>query len=141
MKPLLPLIFAAILCSPVVAQEEAEKKHPVDVKVKKLEAKAESTADSMQVYAEGLELWDKEMNRVYAELRKLLTGKVAEALKESQRKWIVARDAEIAFINECYDQYEGTMYRPMRAAAIMNLTRSRALELLHRLEVHQDAAP
>ena len=93
-----------------------------------------------QAYRTGLELWDKELNRVYQELKKLLPEKSFAALKASQVQWLAFRDTQIAFINSCYDQYEGTMHQPMRASAIMEVTRARALDLTGRLDMHKEHA-
>ena len=122
------------------ADEGAEEKHPIDLKIGKLADDANSTAESTDAYEQGLKLWDKELNRVYQELKKTLPEKSFAVLKDSQVQWLAYRDAQIAFINSCYDQYDGTMYIPMRASAIMEVTRSRALELKHRLDVHKEAA-
>jgi len=140
MKPVISAIAVCVvlILSCRAADEGAEKKHPIDVKIGKLADNAKSTADSTDAYRKGLELWDKEMNRAYQDLKKLLPGKPFATLKAAQLQWIAYRDAQIAFINSCYDQYEGTMYIPMRASAIMEVTRARALELLHRLEVHRE---
>jgi uncharacterized protein YecT (DUF1311 family) len=131
-------IFLALSCR--AADEEGEKKHPIDVKIDKLADNAKSTAAATDAYRKGLDLWDKEMNRAYQELKKALPEKSFATLKAAQLQWIAYRDAQIAFINSCYDQYDGTMYIPMRASAIMEVTRARALELLHRLEVHKEHA-
>ena len=101
---------------------------------------AGSTAATAEAYRKGLELWDKEMNRVYQELKKTLPEKSFATLKAAQVQWLAYRDAQVAFINSCYDQYDGTMYIPMRASAVMEVTRARALELLHRLEMHKEHA-
>jgi len=138
------ILFAAFACVlPALACHAAEqeaKKHPVDVKVDRMAESAKSTTDSADAYRKGLDLWDKEMNRAYQELKSVLPAKSFATLKAAQLQWISFRDAQIAFINSCYDQYEGTMYIPMRASAIMEVTRARALELLHRLEVHKEHA-
>ncbi|HWB06479.1 MAG TPA: lysozyme inhibitor LprI family protein [Verrucomicrobiales bacterium] len=142
MRPLLRAFAVCYLlagfCS--AADDAAEKKHPIDSKIDKLAENAKSTAASADAYRKGLDLWDKEMNRAYQELKKALPEKTFTTLKAAQLQWIAYRDAQVVFINSCYDQYEGTMYIPMRASAIMEVTRARALELLHRLEVHKEHA-
>jgi uncharacterized protein YecT (DUF1311 family) len=134
---LLVLLFnSTTLC----AADDAEKPHPLDTKIEKLADDAKSTHESTAAYSTGLELWDKELNRVYQELKKTLPEKSFAALKASQVQWLAYRDAQIAFINSCYDQYEGTMFQPMRASAIMEVTRARALDLTKRLEMHKEHA-
>jgi uncharacterized protein YecT (DUF1311 family) len=132
------LLSLAISCS--AADDKLETKHPIDVKVEKAADDANSTAESAEAYRNGLELWDKEMNRVYQELKKVLPEKSFAALKASQVQWLAFRDAQIAFIDSCYDQYSGTMHIPGRAAATMEVTRVRTLDLSHRLGVHKEFA-
>jgi uncharacterized protein YecT (DUF1311 family) len=142
MKRSLLTVLAIFLSGIIIlpAADESDKKHPLDVKVEKLSDEAKSTADSTGAYTKGLELWDREMNRVYQEMKKVLPEKSFAALKASQVQWLAYRDAQIAFINSCYDQYEGTMFQPMRASAIMEVTRARALDLGKRLEMHKEHA-
>ena len=145
MKRLTALAFAALFSAsctfPLCAADDGEeKKHPIDQKIEKLSDDAKSTAASSDAYRKGLELWDAEMNRVYQDLKKLLPEKSFAVLKASQVQWLAYRDAQIAFINSCYDQYEGTMYQPMRASAIMEVTRARALDLTKRYTMHKEHA-
>jgi uncharacterized protein YecT (DUF1311 family) len=134
------LSAALVFSTSTYAEEgtEPEPKHPLDVKIEKLAEAAGSTAESTEVFEKGQEMWDKELNRVYQELKKILPEKSFATLKDSQLKWIAFRDAQIAFINSCYDHYDGTMYIPMRASAIMEVTRARALDLTARLEFHKE---
>ena len=53
---------------------------------------------------------------------------VATAL-ETERAWIVYRDAQTKSIVETYGHMEGTMWIPMSASAVMELTKDRALLL------------
>ena len=71
---------------------------------------------------------------------KVQFGSPGDPVEASQVQWLAFRDAQIAFINSCYDQYEGTMYQPMRASAIMEVTRARALDLAGRLDMHKEHA-
>jgi hypothetical protein len=50
----------------------------------------------------------------------------------------VHRDAEVKFLSEFYGQFEGTMYQPMHAEAVMNVTRARALELAGLLDMQNE---
>jgi uncharacterized protein YecT (DUF1311 family) len=138
---LLTALTAAVLCTSIPVSAEDEKPHPIDAKITKLSDAAKSTADTTAAYTRGLVLWDAEMNRVYEELKKALPEASFAKLRDSQKQWLVFRDAQIKFIDSCYDQYDGTMYIPMRASAIMEVTRARALDLTARLEVHKEHAP
>ena len=99
-----------------------------------------STAEQTQAQTKGLELWDAEMNRVYAELRKRLKPAAFAALQVAQRDWLKYRDSQKKFLGEMYGQFQGTMYIPMQASAVMQITRARALELTHLLRVYEESA-
>jgi len=120
--------------------EDKPKKHPIDVKVEAAEEKAMSTPEQTEVEANGLKLWDAEMNRVYAKLKKRLKPSAFEALQAAQRDWLKYRDSQKKFLDEMYQQFQGTMYIPMHAAAEKEITRARALELTHLLEVYEESA-
>ncbi len=73
--------------------------------------------------------WDSELNSTYQELRLKLSEDARNSLLNAQRSWIEYKDAEIQNINDIYDSLEGTMYIPMRANAILQITKKRTLEL------------
>ena len=51
------------------------------------------------------------------------------ALVAAQKAWIVYRDAQKKSIVETYGHMDGTMYIPMSASAVMEITKDRALFL------------
>ena len=73
--------------------------------------------------------WDSELNRIYKELQRSLDEEAKSSLRNSQRKWITYKEAEIQSINKIYSSLQGTMYIPMRANAILQITKKRTLEL------------
>lgn len=123
-----------------VLAEDGPKKHPIDLKTEAAEEKAMSTADQTQVQSTALKLWDAEMNRVYAKLKKRLTPAAFSALQIAQRDWLKYRDSQQKFLGELYQEFEGTMFIPMQAAAVKEITRKRALELTRLLEAHEEFA-
>jgi uncharacterized protein YecT (DUF1311 family) len=131
-------LFVMLLTFCAAAQDE--RKHPIDVKIAVAEEKAGSTAEMRQTYIDGLQLWDAELNRAYFELKKTLKPKSFAALQAAQRQWIAYRDEQVTFLNQLYSEFDGTMYIPMRAAAEMEITRSRALELGKQLEIQNEHA-
>lgn len=137
-KSLLSLTALAVLFAMPGRAEEKSEKHPVDAKVEALVEKAVSTADMIQAYDKGISLWDAELNRVYQALRKALPAPAGEKLKLAQQQWILYRDSSYALIDEQYNQYEGTMYLPMRVAARMRLTEDRARYLTLLLETQKE---
>ena len=119
---------------------ESTPKHAIDIKIDKLVDKGGSTAEMVETYDQGLKLWDAELNRVYKDLLAMLPDADKAVLREAQRQWIAFRDAQLKFIDACYAHYEGTMFIPMRASAVMEVTRARALDLLGRLKMHGEHA-
>lgn len=128
-------VIAAVFLATFAASAEEEPVHPLDAKVGRIIENATSTADMVEAHAKGLKLWDAELNRCYGELKKSLTPKGFAALQVAQRQWLAYRDAQIKYIQEFYGNFEGTMYIPMSAAAVMELTRHRAIQLYTQLEL------
>ncbi len=129
-----------VLASGTASAKTSEPKHAIDTKIDKLVDKGGSTAEMVEAYDQGLKLWDAELNRVYKDLLALLSDADKTVLREAQRQWVSFRDAQLKFIEACYAHYEGTMYIPMHASAVMEVTRSRALDLLGRLKMHKEHA-
>ncbi len=143
MRGRLTTVFAAVcaalfsLSMPAAPAEEA--KDLLDVQIERLLAKDESTAGQMQAYDKGIDLWDREMNRVYGELMKQLSPAGREALKVSQRAWLAWRDAQARLIQETYGRAAGTMYRPMASAHVMETVKTRTLQLRRYLEIVEES--
>jgi len=85
----------------------------------------------------GYEVRDRELNVVYARLRKTLDPVGREELTESQRDWIRCRDSTAAFNSYTLDKYfdePGTMWASMRArradVTLSRIVKARTLLLL-----------
>jgi uncharacterized protein YecT (DUF1311 family) len=136
-------ILTAVMSAALAIQVhgiDKPRKHPIDAKVEAAEEKAMSTAEQTETQTNGLKLWDAEMNRVYAQLKKRLKPATFVTLQAAQRDWLKYRDSQQKFLTELYQQFQGTMYIPMHAAAVKEITRARALELTHLLEMYEEAA-
>ena len=132
------LCLAALLLTGFTLHAEDEEKHPLDKKVAALTDAANSTMEMQAAFEKGNKLWNAELNRCYGELKKKLQPDAFAALQAAQRQWIAYRDAQYKFIAEFYGHFDGTMYIPMRSSAAMDITRARALELKHHLEVLEE---
>lgn len=108
---------------------DAPKPDPLDVAEQACMDQASTTAAMVQCEVDSYQRWDRELNRVYGELRKSLDKNGQAALKESQQRWLAYRDAELKTIGSIYDAMQGTMYAPMRSGAAADLVKQRALEL------------
>ena len=88
-----------------------------------------STAGQTECETTALRDYDRRMNLAYAALLRRLPARAAQSLRQSQRAWIIFRDAEDRARAAIYATRSGTMYVPMEAAAGTILTRDRALQL------------
>jgi len=103
------LIFVLFVLPGQGVGEEKGEKHPIDVWVDKCFDQAPQeyslTQDLaiLKCLAQAYEMWDKELNKVYKKLMQQLNRTEKKLLKDSQRKWLVYRDAEFKFIDTWQD--------------------------------------
>lgn len=81
------------------------------------------------------EEWDKELNKNYKLLMRILSEEEKAKLKESQRKWIEFRDKENEFSGTMYYNLQGTMWRVVAAEARYQIVKQRALDLKNYYDV------
>ena len=72
--------------------------------------------------------WEKELNKYYWGLMKVLDSTSQNDLKLAQRQWAKYKDLETKLSNNIHN-LKGTMYLRMRAYRHMKIVRARALEL------------
>jgi uncharacterized protein YecT (DUF1311 family) len=95
-------------------------------------ANAQSQAEMNRQAAKDFEKADAQLNSTYAALMaKLPDAESKRKLKESQRAWLVFRDAEAAF--EADEARGGTMAPTLRYETMTELTRKRIKQLETRL--------
>jgi uncharacterized protein YecT (DUF1311 family) len=83
--------------------------------------------------------WDRELNKNYGELMRILKPPPKESLRLAQLEWIKYRDLDLKLIDSLYDDtMQGTMYIPMRIDARMEVVKKRALELQGFLDLVQE---
>lgn len=128
-------LFALLLIAGSVSATEFAP-HPIEAELERCLGTADgsTTHGSLACIDAAHTAWDRELNRVYAELRKALGEPARLALRDAQRQWIAYRDAERAAIGTIYGELDGAMYLVMQADAAMALTRDRVRELEDRLE-------
>ncbi len=123
------LFLFAVLIQVVDAGAADEEVHPIDAQMQAASERDASTAGEVGAIQAALKQWDASLNEHYESLLEFLDPAAANALRESQRQWIVWRDLELKSLDAYYERMEGTMWQPVRAYARMNLTRQRALAL------------
>ena len=74
-------------------------------------------------------MWDAEMNKAYDKLLNFLGPTKSQALRESQRAWIMFRDQEFRAIGDIYSLLQGTMYVPAQEYSRLRLVKERTLLL------------
>jgi uncharacterized protein YecT (DUF1311 family) len=87
----------------------------------------ESTTSMVQCVDRETQIWDDLLNADYQRLLGSLEGKAAESVRQAERAWIAARDADCKVP---YDIYEGgTMARLDGANCVLEHTATRVLQL------------
>jgi len=103
--------------------------------IKQIEAAFETCLDSKPQVNSSLtecaslttQLWDKELNARYKKLIKTLNPTEETALRNSQRKWMKFRDAEIAYFEEIFTNNPSVSNQMYISEALQNLVKQRAL--------------
>jgi uncharacterized protein YecT (DUF1311 family) len=109
--------------------EDAAKQDPIDRAMEAAMEKDPPTAGMIQAISDAGVQWDKRMNSIYNSLRKTMEPDEWKSLVSAQKAWVNYRDLQIASIEATYSRMEGTMWRPVSASRVMEITKERALFL------------
>lgn len=96
-----------------------------------------STQGMRQCIDQANSAWDAELNRVWGELMRELGSEAKQELRVAQRQWLAFRDAEYKALASAYGAMSGTMFQPMHADAVANVTRDRVRQLESLLEAQR----
>jgi uncharacterized protein YecT (DUF1311 family) len=129
--PLLAFFLFSIVCS---FGEDTAKQDRIDRAMEVAMEKDPSTAGMIQAISAADVKWDKRMNSAYNSLRKRMEAEEWKSLVSAQKAWINYRDLQIASIETTYSKLEGSMWRPVSASRVMEITKERALFLEALLE-------
>ncbi len=105
------------------------KKHPLEEYLDGLNGRDGSTTDMVQALNVAHDLWKKELQRVYSELRSRVTAKQRERLIEAQARWEHFKNCEIEFLRSLDDENAGTIGRVIAGDRVVGMVRERALTL------------
>ncbi len=113
--------------------------HPIDIEFDECLAKDESmnTAGQVNCTQVAAKAWDVELNILYQFVSSKLSDEGKMKLKTSQLAWIKYKDQEYKNIDSIYSDLDGSMYRLMREASILDITKHRALELQTYLSLYE----
>ncbi|MEZ5466294.1 MAG: lysozyme inhibitor LprI family protein [Lysobacterales bacterium] len=140
--PLRSWIVASLLAlAPAwaTANDAFPDQHPIEAELTRCMETPEgmSTQGMRHCIDQSQAAWDKELNRLWRELMAELGPEAKEKLRASQRQWLAFRDAEYEALNSAYGAMSGTMFQPMHAEALANITRDRAGQLDSLLEAQR----
>ena len=121
---------------------DISNQHPIEAELTRCMETPEgmSTQGMRHCIDQSQAAWDKELNRLWRELMAELGPEAKEKLRVSQRQWLAFRDAEYQALNSAYGAMSGTMFQPMHAEALANITRDRAGQLDSLLEAQRVSA-
>lgn len=141
MKKALTLVLFVLTFS--ITSYAQDQKHPIDKEMDACIDKDPSTRGMIECMDAAKVKWDVELNKYYKLLMSTLNDSSKASLRESQRKWIEFRDAEIDAIGDIYEyKYEvmngGTLYSLMAVGRSLEVVKTRALELISYYEVFHE---
>ena len=124
-----------LLLFPISSYSQKPKKHPIDKALEDCMDKAPSTFATRDCDDKALEMWDKELNKVYRELAAKLDPEGKTALKAAQTEWIRYRDEEYKLTDAIYSKQQGSMYLWMAVDHRVGIVRQRAEALQFYLDL------
>jgi uncharacterized protein YecT (DUF1311 family) len=127
--------FAAALLMPALSTDGPAD--PTATALSRCLARADhaSTAGQTECEGQAAAAYDRRMNAAYAALLRALPAEAGAQLRQSQRAWLLFRDAEGRARSALFATRQGTMYVPMEASAATDIVRDRALQLESALRV------
>lgn len=125
-----PYLVLVLIAVQAAEADEASIRAAIEKRESNCCDKDGSTAGMTNCAEKAYAEWDKELNKNYNALMKLLPANGQSALRSSQQTWILFRDKEFKSLDSIYSKLEGTMYIPMSVESRIRVVRDRALQLL-----------
>lgn len=122
------LLLLVVISHATFGQTEREE-NPIDIELSKCLTSNQTTYDMIMCQQNAAEKWDKELNKYYTMLLKIVNAEEKKLLKSSQIKWIIYRDLELNFAGTLYDNMQGTMWKIFAAERDTDIIKTRVLEL------------
>ena len=123
------IVFALLLSVFSALADSKPKTDPIDAALDAAIDKDPSTAGMIHATVDATAKWDKRMNSAYQSLKKKMASDEWGALLGAQKAWVNYRDLQIQSIQVTFSKMDGTMWRPVCASEIMDITKQRALFL------------
>jgi len=122
-------ILLVLLLTASVVFAQSEEVHPIDKKMSDCFDADGSTMGMVSCMNTAYKSWDKELNKYYNKIMKLLNPATQKALKEAQQQWIKLQQKNDAMLTAIYSTQEGTIVQIQITEAKLNFLKHRALEL------------
>jgi uncharacterized protein YecT (DUF1311 family) len=126
----------------ITVYHSKSEEHPIDVKLEECrENRFDNNTFPGECYFDAEEAWDKELNKIYQQLKKKMSKDIFKELKNTQLKWIQFKEKEFSFWSSFYESEidKGTLrqavFAPNMAYLKYNLTKTRTLELQDVLDI------
>lgn len=112
-----------------------EKPHPIDAALAACKKKrGASTRGEAECLTSALQAWQRDIDRSYAGLKKLLKGDELKASDADQRDWLNYQDQQFDAINQQLRNKRGTMWVAVRIQRRIDIVKPKALELESHLQ-------
>jgi uncharacterized protein YecT (DUF1311 family) len=113
----------------------------IDSRLRESLGKAASPAEKTECFDAAHETWEWLLLQAFQELLNLCTPQQQYALREAQRLWLLYREQDFACIDGIYSGLENGFISPESSAAKMDITRTRAMQLLQLRDKCRGAKP
>jgi len=127
MPKIAKLVFSILMA--VISSQALADSTQIDSDLEQCIEADSTTAGMVNCSYKAYSLWDKELNANYKHLIDVLPPSKKQQLRNSQKQWLVFRDAEFKTIDSVYSILDGTMYIPMRVSDRTQIVKARALQL------------
>lgn len=131
-------LIPCLLClSSLVVEAQVSKVHPIDQQERRCLQNPESNADRDACVTRATEMWEKEMNKTYDDLYRLLDQRGKRALQQSQAVWKNYSVAQVGIIDSIYGSLQGNWRNFELVVDHRDVVKDRALSLKKLLRLAQ----
>lgn len=123
------ILFLCLSFSTFLSVQGAEDKDPIEIQMDTAIEQNGSTGGQVEAITEANQKWETKLNAIYKSLKQKMQPDEFAALQQAQRAWITYRDKQLLSYESTYGKMDGSMWVPMHAYAVTNLTKKRVQEL------------
>ena len=122
-------LFLCLAFSAFFSAQGAEDKDPIEIQMEAAIEQNGSTGGQVDAITEANQKCETKLNAIYKSLKQKMQPDEFAVLQQAQRAWITYRDKQLLSYESTYGKMDGSMWIPMHAYAVMNLTKKRVQEL------------